>query len=104
MTILDIAGTPKQADMACDALRRLVLDTEIESLEFLVSGARDGYEHEMRNYRSMVANEVFWRLMLEDGFDDQFVRDNVKALQSFAHDCLRRAGAYLSLVHTLDES
>ena len=103
MTIHDIAGTEEQAKPACDALRRLVLDTEIETLEFLVEGARNGYEYEMRQYRTMRSNALFWQTV-QQGCDDQFARDNVEALMRFSNDSLKRAGAYLSLVHTLDES
>jgi hypothetical protein len=104
VSIHDIAGTEEQAGPACNALRRLILDPENETLEFLASGARDAYEHEMRQYRTLLANALFWQDIDETRWADELSATHFKALMGFAHDALRTAGAYLSLVHLLDES
>jgi hypothetical protein len=103
MSIHDIAGTEEQAKPACDALRRLILEPEIETLEYLAAGAQDGYDHEMKMYRSMLAGALFWEAV-DEGISDELSRTNIKALRGYAQDYLRCAGAYLSLVHLLDES
>ena len=114
MAVYDDIGTREHTNQTISAIKRLMDDSECETISRIAQGALWGYEQEMVYYRRNLANGLFWHsdeaiILGALEHDSESGPEQTKGEQmaeihfAWAQESLARAGRYLSLVHLLDD-